>query len=47
MVTKHRAINFQLLFKAGVQASPALQAELALQDAEELLLGYLSTFHCL
>jgi hypothetical protein len=33
---KNWDINFELLFKAGVQASPALQAELALQDTEEL-----------
>jgi hypothetical protein len=34
-------IFFQFLFKAGVQASPAIQAELALQ----LLLGYLIKNH--
>jgi len=33
--------KFQLRFKAGVQASPALQAKLALQKTKELLLGYL------
>jgi len=29
-------ISFQLLFKAGVQALPALQAELALQYTRKL-----------
>jgi len=29
-------MNFQLRFKIGVQAPPALQAELALQNTEEL-----------
>jgi hypothetical protein len=33
---KYLNINFQLLFKAGVQALPALQAELALQNTEKL-----------
>jgi len=32
--TKYLNISFQLLFKAGVQALPALQAELALQKPE-------------
>jgi len=34
--TKYLNISFQLLFKAGVQALPALQAELALQYTRKL-----------
>ncbi len=33
---KYLNISFQLLFKAGVQALPALQAELALQNTGKL-----------
>jgi hypothetical protein len=40
-VNKYLNINFQLRFKAGVQALPALQAELALQNTGKLSLDYL------
>jgi hypothetical protein len=38
---KHLNINIQLRFKTGVQALPALQAELALQNPGKLSLDYL------